>query len=282
MDPETFLEIANHVSKLKMYPYFDIAHCVVTLLYLREDLGTGSHLFSRKHPLSCWISSMFSIFAGYMFSALLLGEPVLSAFKSNQTILLATAVWYLIFYSPFDVVYKLSKVLPIKLALALAKEVTRAKKVHDGVHHAAKLYPSGYLIMIIIGVVKGNGSSFLKVFERLLRGFWTPQAMEIMQPSFATKACVVASIVFVIDKKTDWISAPHSLVYFGVVCFFLYFKLSSVVLGLHDPFVPFENLICVIVFGGIWDAIARAVNKGGDPSGAAPKDNKDAAAKKKD
>ncbi|XP_022661606.1 trimeric intracellular cation channel type 1B.1-like isoform X1 [Varroa jacobsoni] len=282
MDPETFLEIANHVSKLKMYPYFELAHCIVTLLYLREDLGTGSQLFSRKHPLSCWVSSMFSIYAGGIFAALLLGEPVLAVLKSNQSLILATACWYLIFYSPFDIVYKFCKILPIKLAIALAKEVTRAKKVHDGVHHAAKIYPSAYIIMVIIGVVKGNGTSFLKVFERLLRGFWTPQAMEIMQPSFATKACVIASLVFVVDKKTDLISAPHSLVYFGVVVFFVYFKLSSVVLGLHDPFIPFENLACAIFFGGIWDAISRAINKGGDAAGSGLKDNKDTAAKKKE
>lgn len=29
----------------------------------------------------------------------------------------------------------------------------------------------------------GNGASFLKLFERLLRGVWTPNAMEIMTPS---------------------------------------------------------------------------------------------------
>lgn len=225
---------------------------------------------------------MFSIYAGGIFAALLLGEPVLAVLKSNQSLILATACWYLIFYSPFDIVYKFCKILPIKLAIALAKEVTRAKKVHDGVHHAAKIYPSAYIIMVIIGVVKGNGTSFLKVFERLLRGFWTPQAMEIMQPSFATKACVIASLVFVVDKKTDLISAPHSLVYFGVVVFFVYFKLSSVVLGLHDPFIPFENLACAIFFGGIWDAISRAINKGGDAAGSGLKDNKDTAAKKKE
>lgn len=48
MDPETFLEVANHVSKLKMYPYFEIAHCAVTLLYLREDLASGEFFFSKK------------------------------------------------------------------------------------------------------------------------------------------------------------------------------------------------------------------------------------------
>jgi hypothetical protein len=43
-----------------------------------------------------------------------------------------------------------------------------------------------------------------------------------------TKACIVASIIFVLDKKTDLISAPHALVYFGIVIFFVYFKVSSV------------------------------------------------------
>ena len=35
----------------------------------------------------------------------------------------------------------------------------RAKKVHDGVVHASKIYPSAYVIMIIVGAVK---ESFVK------------------------------------------------------------------------------------------------------------------------
>ena len=41
MDPEAFLEMANQVTKLKMFPYFDIAHCAICCLYVREDLGSG-------------------------------------------------------------------------------------------------------------------------------------------------------------------------------------------------------------------------------------------------
>lgn len=41
MDPEAFLDIANQVVKLKMFPYFDIAHCTLCALSVREDLGTG-------------------------------------------------------------------------------------------------------------------------------------------------------------------------------------------------------------------------------------------------
>lgn len=77
-----------------------------------------------------------------------------------------------------------------------------------------------------------------------------------------TKACIIASIIFIVDRKTDWISVPHALVYFGIVIFFVYFKLSSLLLGIHDPFIPFENLFSAIFFGGIWDALAHIIANG--------------------
>lgn len=50
MDPESFLDIANQVVKLKMFPYFDIAHCALSALSVREDLGPGMrccHMFAH-------------------------------------------------------------------------------------------------------------------------------------------------------------------------------------------------------------------------------------------
>ena len=91
---------------------------------------------------------MCSIFSGQLLAGFLLGEPVLSAFKNSHDVVLATVVWYLMFYSPFDVCYKLSKFTPCKVVFAAMKEVIRCKKVHDGVAHAAKVYPNGYLIMV--------------------------------------------------------------------------------------------------------------------------------------
>jgi hypothetical protein len=31
------------VTKLKMWPYFDVAHCIMACLAVREDLGTGKY-----------------------------------------------------------------------------------------------------------------------------------------------------------------------------------------------------------------------------------------------
>ena len=75
----------------------------------------------------------------------------------------------------------------------------------------------------------------------------------------ATKACIGAAIIFIIDKKTDWISVPHALVYFGIVVFFVYFKLSSLLLGIHDPLLPFENLFCALFLGGVWDTLSKVL-----------------------
>ncbi|CAG0917899.1 unnamed protein product [Notodromas monacha] len=287
MDPEAFLDLANQATKLKMFPYFDIAHSAISCLYVREDLGAGALQFSRKHPLACWLSCMLSIFAGGIFAAVLLGEPLLGVFKSTDQLLIATAVWYVVFYTPFDIGYKVLKFLPIKLLLAAMKEVYRCKKVHDGVVHAAKIYPNGYVAMVVIGTVKGNGAGFLKILERLLRGVWTPTALEILHPTFPTKACFIASIIFLVDKKTELISAPHSLVYFGIVIFFVYFKLSSVLLGIHDPFIPFENIFSMLFLGGIWDAMQKAMSGTGSPktdtgNSSASEASKSEAQKKKD
>lgn len=258
------IELANKVIKLDMFPYFEICHVILSCLSIKSDFGHGINekgavIFSRKHPLACWLSCMFSIFSGTILANFLLNEPIVGAFKNTQQVLLATAVWYLLFYSPFDLVYKICNFLPIKLVISCMKEINRCHKIHHGVLYASKIYPSSYFIIVLIGTVKGNGAGFLKVMERMLRGIWQPGAIEFIQPTFATKASIAASILFMVDRKTDLISAPPALVYLGVVIFLVYFKISSVLLGINDPFGPFENLICAIFFGGIWDAMERAL-----------------------
>lgn len=54
----------------------------------------GHHAFSRKHPLACWISCMFSVFAGNILASFLLGEPIVNAFKSTDHIAVASCVWF--------------------------------------------------------------------------------------------------------------------------------------------------------------------------------------------
>ena len=67
----------------------------------------------------------------------------------------------MVFYSPFDLVYKIARMLPFKMVLCGFKEVQRAHKVYHAVSHTAKLYPNSYLVIIIIGTVKGKNMTLV-------------------------------------------------------------------------------------------------------------------------
>ncbi|CAD5216355.1 unnamed protein product [Bursaphelenchus xylophilus] len=259
IDQDYLLSSGSYIQRLKMYPYFDFAHYALMCCTVRDDLGLNATGFSRRHPLSCWLSSMVVCFAGNFLANFLLGEPVVATFKRHDDVLLATIVWYLVFYSPFDIVYKLTKIMPIKIFLCILKETQRTYKIHHGVAYAAKLYPNAYIIHVMIGTAKGAGSGIIRLFEQLLRGVWVPSQSEILRPSFTTKACVIAAVIFTLDKSSIYINLPHEITYLGLVLFFVYFKLSAVLLHVNDPLAPFENLLCAIFMGGIWDALSRAI-----------------------
>lgn len=72
---------------------------------------------------------MLVVFAGGMVASGLLGEPILGPLKNTPQLLVATICWYIVFYTPFDIGYKVSKFLPVKLVASAMKEIYRAKKV---------------------------------------------------------------------------------------------------------------------------------------------------------
>lgn len=57
---------------------------------VRDDLASSAGLFSRKHPLSCWLSSMLMCFADSFLANFLLGEPVIAPFKRHDDIVLVS------------------------------------------------------------------------------------------------------------------------------------------------------------------------------------------------
>ncbi|KAK6739345.1 hypothetical protein RB195_021024 [Necator americanus] len=128
MDHDSLISAGGALQKLKMYPYFDIAHYLLMCESVRGDLGASSLPFSRRHPFSCWLSSMLMCFAGGLLACFMLGEPVITPFRKHDDILLASLVWYAVFYSPFDVVHKLISLKPMKVVVSITKEVQRTHK----------------------------------------------------------------------------------------------------------------------------------------------------------
>lgn len=149
--------------------------------------------------------------------------------------------------------------MPLKILIYCMNEIYNCKAIYQGILHSSKIFPDSYIIMALIGIVKGNGPGFTRLLERLVRGSWSMSVLEFMNPSYTTKISTFATIVFIINRESEWLMISQSFVFFCVVCACIYFRLSSILLDLTDPFSPFENIICLLLFGGIWDALARAV-----------------------
>ena len=87
------------------------------------------------------------------------GKPILGAVKDEYMVLMATAVYVAIFFSPKDIVYETIKLVPIYATICFLKEILRAKKVYKGLAEGKDAMPSGgslLFIPVIIATLKGN------------------------------------------------------------------------------------------------------------------------------
>jgi len=232
-------------------PMFDICHFILAALAVRKEVGVG---FSRSNPLATWLATMTASFAGSMIANPLLGKPILGALSNEYNVLLATLIWWGVFYSPGDLVYSLAKNQLLYVPICVVKEIYRAKKTLGGINDAAKVFPDQELLMVMIGLIKGNGSGFMKPVTRLVCGTWKPQSSELLSMSVTSKECLVAAIMMVADKG-GYLPAPVSgdLLYLIIVSVFLMVKLSSVLADPVDPFSPLEGTVATLAFGGLWD-----------------------------
>ncbi|MED6271372.1 Trimeric intracellular cation channel type B [Characodon lateralis] len=174
-------ELSHGLANLSMFPYFDMAHYIVSVMALREQPGVLD--VSRVSPLACWFSSMLYCFGGAVLSGIMLAEPPVAPLSNGTSVLLASTIWYLVFYCPMDVVYSCAALLPLRLVLSGMKEVTRTWKVLGGVTQARSKYKDSLLVMIAIGWARGAGGGLISNFEQLVRGVWKPETNEFLKMS---------------------------------------------------------------------------------------------------
>lgn len=149
--------------------------------------------------------------------------------------------------------------MPIKIVLYCMHEINNCKAIYQGITHASKIFPDSYVIMAFIGIVKGNGPGFIKLLERLVRGSWSLSVLEFTHPSYTTKMSTFATIIFIANRYNELLMISQPFIFFCVASACIYFRLSAILLDVSDPFSPFENIICLLLFGGIWDALAKAL-----------------------
>ncbi|XP_039519900.1 trimeric intracellular cation channel type B isoform X1 [Pimephales promelas] len=249
-------ELALGLSNLSMFPYFDMAHYIISVMSLREQPGvslsvsrhTGVLTVSQLSPLACWFSSMLYCFGGAVLSALMMADAPVAPLSNTTNLLIASLMWYLVFYCPLDAVYSLASVWPIRLVLTGMKEVTRTWKVVGGVTQAGRKYKDGLFVMIAVGWAKGAGGGLISNFEQLVRGIWKPETNELLKMSYPTKVTLLGSVLFSLQQCRFLPMQTHHLIFIYTI-FIVTNKMRMMIMGSSSyPFSSLESVLYKTLF----------------------------------
>lgn len=243
-----FDELSHGLANLSMFPFFDMAHYIVSVMALREQPGALE--VSRVSPLACWFSSMLFCFGGAVLSGIMLAEPPVAPLSNSTGVLLASVIWYLVFYCPMDLVYACASPLPLRLVLSGMKEVTRTWKVLGGVTQAHSKYKDGLLVMIAIGWARGAGGGLISNFEQLVRGVWKPETNELLKMSYPTKITLIGAVLFALQQTHYLPLQKHHLMFIYTV-FIVVNKSRMMLTGSStSPFATIESALYKTLFAG--------------------------------
>ncbi|XP_077201486.1 trimeric intracellular cation channel type B [Paroedura picta] len=240
-------ELPLRFSRLPMFPFFDLAHYAASVMSLKEQRGAVE--ISCYSPIACWFSAMLYCFGGSILSSLMLGEPPVAFLANTTNVLLASSVWYLIFYCPHDLFYRYVSCLPIRLLVSGMKEVTRTWKITGGVTRAHSHYKNAWIVMIAIGWARGAGGGLISNFEQLVRGVWKPETNELLKMSYPVKVSLVGAVLFTM-QHTQYlpVELPNLMLFYTVIL-----VVTKVAMMLTEfktsPFAILENALGSFLFG---------------------------------
>ncbi|NWX83333.1 T38BA protein, partial [Nothoprocta pentlandii] len=234
-------------SRLSMFPFFDLAHYVASVVALKEQRGAVE--VSVRSPVACWFSAMLSCFGGSVLSSLMLAEPPVAFLAKGTNVLLASSVWYLVFYCPQDIFCRCFAFLPLRLLVAGMKEVTRTWKITSGVAHADSHFKNAWLVMIAVGWARGAGGGLISNFEQLVRGVWKPETNELLKMSYPVKVTLIGAVLFTLQHSQYLPIARHNLIFLYTI--FLVVTKATMMLtrSTASPFAHLEAALGHMFFG---------------------------------
>ncbi|XP_055973197.1 trimeric intracellular cation channel type B [Sorex fumeus] len=234
-------------SRTPMFPFFDIAHYLVSVMTLKRQPGAEAE--AVKNPLSSWFTAMLHCFGGGILSCMLLAEPPVRFLANSTNILLASSIWYIAFFCPCDLVSHGYSFLPVQLLAAGMKEVTRTWKIVAGVTHANSYYKNGWLVMIAIGWARGAGGSLITSFELIMRGAWKPGVDEWLKMSYPAKITLLGSIIFTFQHAKYLPIAKHNLMFLYTI-FIVATKITTMITETSAlSLAPVEDILSRMLFG---------------------------------
>ena len=166
--------LSSPLLTLPVFPYLWLPHCALMCLALRATLapGAGPLHFARLHPLSCYLLGLAYTFSGKLVSLLLTNQSVLTVLTLSTPLYSYTVVWYLVFFSPYDLLYRLLTLLPLAPLLAAAQDWMRLAAVRAVVAAAIEVHPQAFLYPVVLATLTSSGFMIVKYLEQVKHCRW--------------------------------------------------------------------------------------------------------------
>jgi len=214
------------------------------------------HLRKQYWLLSMLISVSACVAGGAIASYLICKPP--SWLSSNSVLPLFIFAWYLVNFSPADIVFKAWNFVPIKLVITAIHVIVKCRSVFHGVALAEEHLPGSIVGALILGSISGFGGVVIgNIMMKLLVDPNHPS--EFSKPTWASKSSFFACLVFYIATDPShlfWTKAPEQhmvkLVLMG------YLMLHQVVTEITGEWTPFP----VRVIEGVFYFITRIPESG--------------------
>jgi len=237
------------ILKTPTFPYLWIPHCIMMNLALRGTIGHGNAAlkFAKKHPLSCFMLGCLYTFPGGILSALVLAQPPLGFLTQHNLFYAFLIVWYLMFFGPFDILYKTIMSVPkISLVFSVAQDWLRVGLVAGAVTQVATLHPTAFFYSVVIATIKSSGFMLVKFAEHAsLHGL----TKAFVIPTHHSKTMVVAAALLTAQKhghlQADWDTLVFLLVTWAVVARLV----TSLIFQNWDPYSLMETKVCWFLYG---------------------------------
>eukprot|EP00898_Chlorokybus_atmophyticus_P006800 jgi/Chlat1/7120/Chrsp57S06736 len=203
-----------------------VGHCLFIALLCRGPY--------REFWLVNYFVTFMAAFGGGTIASLLAFEvPVW--FHNNLFPVVFTVCWYLIHYSPQDIMYKICSFLPIKAVCQACMNILRGGLIVALVHSKSKEFPGAIVAPLLLGTIGGCAGKFFGDAAAFAMGIKQAEPAEFAKPSWILRSGFASALFcWVTSEYLKFLPGDVADVSHGLLC--------TAMGRFWDPTAPFAKL----------------------------------------
>ncbi|GIL68827.1 hypothetical protein Vafri_22058 [Volvox africanus] len=206
---QPFLKVSNLTDLYNAYTtipteYALVGHCLFLAALAPE--------FKHRFLVHFWITFLAG-FGGGVITSILMMDPVkapINILANNSLGVTWFICWWLIVYSPYNIVGRIHSMPPVKMITKLCLTFLRAKLIINRVELAVVLFPGVIAAPLILGTLAGSGG---KLLVDAIRYHWggLQGPAEASVPTFVWRsAALAAGGYWVASKYTNLLTSQEA------------------------------------------------------------------------